>query len=43
MLNKTILYAKQYILNCKTNDQHIESNIFINYLNNMIDFFQGGM
>ena len=37
ILNKTILYAKQYIINCKTNDLHLESNIFINYFNNMID------
>ena len=37
ILNKIILYAKQYIINCKTNDLHLESNIFINYFNNMID------
>ena len=37
ILNKTILYAKQYIINCKTNGVHLESNIFINYFNNMID------
>ena len=37
ILNKIILYAKQYIINCKTNDLHLDSNIFINYFNNMID------